>query len=107
MVKVTFLAHDGTETVVDVPLGHSLMEAAKANNIDGIVGECGGSMMCATCHVHVDPERHPDLPEMSETEDAMLDSTICERSANSRLSCQLITTPAFEGLRVEMPEAQT
>lgn len=107
MVKVTYRAYDGTETVVDVPLGHSLMEAARANNVGGIVGECGGSMMCATCHVYVDPKREDDLPEMSETEDAMLDSTICERRANSRLSCQLVTTPAFDGLKVDMPEAQT
>lgn len=107
MIKVTYVDHELKENIVAVPLGHSLMEAAKANNISGIVGECGGSMMCATCHVYVDTTRQGDLPEMSETEDAMLDSTICERRANSRLSCQLIATSALDGLKVEMPETQT
>lgn len=107
MPRITYIAHDRTETVVQVPEGHSLMEAAKLNNISGIVGECGGSMMCATCHVYVDHERRADLPEISLMEDAMLDSTIAERRDNSRLSCQLIASPALEGLVVEMPETQT
>jgi 2Fe-2S ferredoxin len=106
MVKITYRAHDGTLTEVDAREGHSLMETAKANGIDGIVGECGGSMMCATCHVYVDPARVGDLPPMSETEDAMLDSTVCARRDTSRLSCQLVVTPAVEGLVVEMPEEQ-
>ena len=106
MPRVIYRAHDGRETAVAVPLGHSLMEAARANGVDGIVGQCGGSMMCATCHVYADPARLGDLPAMSATEDAMLDSTVCERRANSRLSCQLKVTEAFDGLVVEMPAEQ-
>lgn len=106
MPKVTYLAHDGTRTVVEAKAGHSLMETARAHGIAGIVGECGGSMMCATCHVYTDPDRAGDLPAMGETEDAMLDSAVCPRRPNSRLSCQLVVTPAFEGLVVEMPERQ-
>jgi len=107
MPKVTYVGHEGTRTEVDVPEGHSLMETARSNGIEGIVGECGGSMMCATCHVYADPRRLDDLPRMSPTEEAMLDSAACERRANSRLSCQLVATPAMEGLVVEMPETQT
>ena len=32
--------------------------------------------------------------------------TASERKPNSRLSCQLIATPEFEGLVVRLPEAQ-
>lgn len=106
MPKVTFVAFDGVRTELDVPKGHSLMEAAVQAGLDGIVAECGGSLMCATCHLYVDPERLDDLPEIGSTEDAMLDSTECERRFNSRLSCQLVATPAFEGLVVTMPERQ-
>lgn len=106
MVTVIFAANDGTMTQVDAPPGHTVMEVARANDIAGIVGECGGSMMCATCHVYVDPARIADLPPMGDTEDVMLDSTVCARRANSRLSCQLPVTPAIEGLVVEMPVEQ-
>lgn len=106
MPKITYVAQDGRRHELDVTPGHNLMEAAVAAGIDGIVGQCGGQMMCATCHVHVDPARHADLPEMSATEDAMLDSAMSARDANSRLSCQLVVTPAFDGLVVTMPEAQ-
>jgi len=104
--KVTYVAHDETRTELHVPEGHSLMEVAVAAGLEGIVAECGGSMMCATCHVYADPDRLADLPEMSSTEDAMLDSTECERKSNSRLSCQLVATSEFEGLVVTMPERQ-
>ena len=53
---------------VDVPDGWSLMQAAIANGVDGIVGECGGSCACATCHCYVDESRMADLPPASEAE---------------------------------------
>lgn len=106
MPRVTFRAHDGQETVLDVPLGYNLMEAAVGANLSGIVGECGGAMMCATCHVQVDPDRLDDLPPMGPTEDAMLDSAICPRQSNSRLGCQLVADAGFEGLVVTMPARQ-
>ena len=52
-MKVTYVSPDGQKTEVDVEEGDNIMQAAVANNIEGIVGECGGSMMCATCHVYV------------------------------------------------------
>lgn len=106
MPKVTFVSFDGERTEIDVGQGVSLMEAAVEGGLDGIVAECGGALMCATCHLYVDPDRLDDLPEMGSTEDAMLDSTECERRPNSRLSCQLVASPAIDGLVVTMPERQ-
>lgn len=106
MPNVTYIDPDGAERVLDVPLGTSVMQAAIANGIDGIVAECGGSMMCATCHVYVDEGQLDRLPPMSSIENEMLDCTRAERLPNSRLSCQLVATPAFEGLIVRLPETQ-
>ena len=74
--------------------------------VDGIIAECGGNCMCATCHVYVDPAWVDKLEPVGDTEDAMLDSTGAERLSNSRLSCQIKVTPALDGLVVTTPESQ-
>ena len=51
MINVCWVYPDGTEHNASVEEGVNLMEAAIANNIESIYGECGGSMACATCHV--------------------------------------------------------
>lgn len=107
MPKVTYIAHTGETHTIDVPSGTSVMEGAVKNGIDGIVAECGGAMMCATCHVYVDEAWLPRLDPVSEEQDEMLNATASERKSNSRLSCQIEMRPAFEGLVVRMPERQT
>jgi len=82
------------------------MHAAIEAGIDGIVGECGGSAMCATCHVYVAEGKMDKLPPVDAVEDAMLDSTACERKPESRLSCQLRVTEEFDGLVLFLPEQQ-
>jgi 2Fe-2S ferredoxin len=87
-------------------VGTSVMMAAVAQDIDGIVAECGGSLMCATCHVYVDEAFDDRLPEMSPDEDEMLEAAACERLPNSRLSCQLVLSEELDGLVVRLPETQ-
>ena len=87
MPKVTYISHTGESTTIEVTVGTSVMENAVRNGIDGIVAECGGACMCATCHVYVDPAFLDRLPEIGEEQEAMLGSTFAERKPNSRLSC--------------------
>lgn len=101
MPTITFQHHDGTETPVEAEAGNSVMRTAVLNNIEGIVAECGGNAMCATCHVFTDAIA--GLPSMKDDEDEMLDCTAEERRDDSRLSCQL---PALDGLLVRIPETQ-
>ena len=106
MPKVTYVHPNGAQHVLDVPIGTSVMRAAIINGIDGIVAECGGEMMCATCHVYVEEHQLGKTPTQSDDEKAMLEFTASERKPNSRLSCQLVATPEFDGLVVRLPEAQ-
>jgi DNA-binding Lrp family transcriptional regulator len=48
MPKVTYVSTDGGSTTLDVPTGLSVMMEARLNDVDGIVGECGGHMMWST-----------------------------------------------------------
>ena len=107
MPKVTYISHKGETHTIDVPVGTSVMEGAVKNGIDGIVAECGGAMMCATCHVYVDPAFLPLLPPIQEEQEEMLGVTAAERKSNSRLSCQISMKPEYDGLIVRMPDRQT
>jgi 2Fe-2S ferredoxin len=106
MPTITFVEANGQETAVDVPEGWSLMQAATANGVDGIVGECGGSCACATCHCYVDDLLAAVLPAASDGELGMLDNVADERRPNSRLACQIKATAAMNGARVHLPATQ-
>jgi len=56
MAKITWKLDDGTAITAEVKNGWNLMEAATANDVRHIEGECGGCLSCATCHVFVAPE---------------------------------------------------
>ncbi len=106
MGKVTYVAADGAAKSYDIADGKSVMQGAMDNGLDGIVAECGGSMMCATCHVYVREPWLSKLPAPDETEDAMLTMTASARKANSRLSCQIKMSTEFDGIIVDLPETQ-
>jgi ferredoxin, 2Fe-2S len=106
MPKITYVHPDGAREVLDVAVGTSVMRGAILNGIDGIVAECGGEMMCATCHVYVEEPQLPLTPAQTDDEKAMLEFTASERKPNSRLSCQLVVTPEMDGLVVYLPESQ-
>lgn len=106
MLKITFVAHDGTTTVAEEPDGTSVMRAGQNAGLSGIVAECGGSMMCATCHVYVAEPWAAKLPEMTATESEMLTMTVSERKPSSRLSCQIVLCEALDGIVVALPERQ-
>ena len=106
MPKITYVHPDGSRDELEVAEGASVMQAATTNGIDGIVAECGGNCMCATCHIYVEPAQLALLPPMSEEEDALLDGTASDREPNSRLSCQIAVTQALDGLVVTLPERQ-
>lgn len=105
MAKITYLHTDGRPETIEAADGLSVMQGAVSNGIEGIVAECGGNCMCATCHVYVQPGQQA-LPAMSEEEDAMLDEAAAARRPNSRLSCQLKVGPALDGLVVQLPDRQ-
>ncbi len=106
MAKITYIEHNGTEHVVDVPTGLTVMEGARDNNIPGIEADCGGACACSTCHVYVHPDWFSKLPEVDPMEEDMLEFAYQPDAERSRLTCQLKVTDALDGLVVQMPEKQ-
>ena len=105
MAKITYIEFNGTEHVIDVKNGLSVMEGAVKNNIPGIDADCGGACACATCHVYVDDAWVAKAGAKSAMEDSMLDFAD-NVEPNSRLSCQIKVTDELDGMIVRMPESQ-
>jgi 2Fe-2S ferredoxin len=105
MAKITYIQFDGSESVIDVKPGLTVMEGAVKNNVRGIDADCGGACACATCHVFVDEAWTDKTGVKSAMEDSMLD--FAENVApNSRLSCQIKVTEELDGLIIRLPESQ-
>lgn len=104
MPKVTWILPDGREISANATEGHNLMEAAVANNVPGVIGECGGCLSCATCHVYVDPAWVAKTGKPDDMENDMLEITAAERKETSRLSCQIKATAGLDGLILRVPQ---
>lgn len=100
-IKVTFVQNDGVEkSLGDIPVGQSLMEVGRNNNVDGILGDCGGSCACATCHVYVDAAWQAKVGTPDPVESSTLDMVSDVVKPSSRLCCQIQLREELDGLRV-------
>jgi 2Fe-2S ferredoxin len=105
MVKVTYIAQDGSDHTIDAQAGLSLMKAAVFNGVPGIDADCGGACACATCHVYV-PEVWRELTGQAGADEAEMLECAINPAEGSRLSCQITVTEALEGLVVHLPASQ-
>ena len=106
MATVTYILASGVPREVDLAAGTSVMQGALNNRIEGILGECGGNAMCATCHVYVEPPFVDRIPPAKENEKFMLSIAAEGPQPNSRLSCQIKMTDELNGLIVRIPRKQ-
>ena len=105
-IDLHYRTADGNQRSVRARIGDSVMETAVQHDIDEIVAECGGCLICATCHVYLSDETAALFDEPDDAELEMLEDTAAERRPNSRLSCQLPVKAEMDGHVIEMPEQQ-
>jgi len=103
MPRIVFIEPDGKRREIQAPLGVTLMEVARQNNIRGVVAQCGGAS--ATCHVYIGASGLPKLEPREEMEEGMLELA-WEPRGNSRLSCQIHISADLDGLEVTVPAHQ-
>lgn len=106
MPIVTYVSSSGISRKIDVASGMSVMQAALNHKVEGILGECGGNCMCATCHVYVDPSFLSRIPPAKENEKFMLSIAAEGPETNSRLSCQIKMTEELDGIVIRLPGKQ-
>ncbi|MFA5965828.1 MAG: 2Fe-2S iron-sulfur cluster-binding protein [Sphingomonas sp.] len=101
MMRVRFIATDGSIREVSARAGDRLLDVAQADG-QPLEGTCEGQMACSTCHVIVAAEDFARLPPAVEMEEDMLDlATGATRT--SRLACQIWLDDTLDGLTVRIP----
>ena len=103
-VKVTVLDRSGEKKIISGPvdINLNLMELLKIHKYP-VEGTCGGIALCASCHVYINSEN--SLPEISPSEQAMLDDN-WDSKPNSRLACQIGLNKDINLLNIEIaPES--
>lgn len=103
MPVVKFIDLEGVEHQVEARVGESVMQAATENMVPGIVADCGGSCVCATCHAYIDDTWLDRLRPAESLESDML-TCVNDRRPNSRLTCQIKLTDAMDGIVVHVAE---
>ena len=105
-ITLHYRTADGETRTVDARVGDTVMETAINADIDEVVAECGGSLICATCHVYLDEATAALYDEPDDAELEMLEGVAAERREHSRLSCQLGVVAELDGHTIEVPERQ-
>ena len=102
MPRLTVTNRAGEVFAVDAQNGLSIMENIR--DLDASVDAiCGGLCSCATCHVYISAEVQAErLHPRTYEESSMLESSPHFDAARSRLSCQIITSDALDGLELEV-----
>jgi len=106
MPAITFIHPNGERERIDAATAKAPMLAATKHGLDGIVAECGGNAMCATCHVYVDQTWLARLPPMADEEDALLDGTAPSGSPTAACPVRSSWQRSSYGLVLRLSERQ-
>ena len=105
MPTITIVEFNGERHTIDARSGVSLMENVIENSVPGIDADCGGACACGTCHCFIAEKWQPASGEIDVMEAAMLGMRP-DKTAESRLSCQIDVSDDMDGLVVLLPEYQ-
>ncbi|MEM1436817.1 MAG: 2Fe-2S iron-sulfur cluster-binding protein [Pseudomonadota bacterium] len=101
-ITVHFETRTGKRMSVTAEPGARLLDAALDELVPGIIGQCGGGITCATCHVKIEPEWRARLRPQSADEQELL-GYVHNADDSSRLACQIRLTEALDGLEARVP----
>ena len=101
-ITVHFTTRTGKLMSVTAEPGARLLDAALDELVPGIIGQCGGGITCATCHVKIEARWREQLRPQSADEQELL-GYVHNADADSRLACQIRLTEALDGLEARVP----
>jgi 2Fe-2S ferredoxin len=103
MVKVNFVRENGETLSTEIPVGYTIMEAAKELDLPEIPADCGGCCACATCHIYVDVLQWPQLKiKDNSLEQELLEYEKGYITDKSRLACQIQLNDELNNVTVKL-----
>jgi len=105
MASFTLETRNGTRREIAGKTGVSLLKLIRRAGVEELVAQCGGSCVCATCHVYLTLRHGTETPSAGSGENRML-ATASHRQVNSRLACQIKFDDTLAGMEIRIaPEA--
>jgi 2Fe-2S ferredoxin len=92
----------GAVHTIDAPDDMPLMFVLRDHAGLPVEGMCGGCASCGTCHVFIDEEWIERLPRPQPDEQGMAEQLYHYDERASRLSCQIQSGPAIDGLELRL-----
>ena len=104
MVTIYFVHKNGKQTEVKVPIGYTIMEAARTYaepSIDEIPSDCGGCNSCGTCHINIKEDIDKvGMVEYDSLENELLETNMEYDRMYSRLACQVMLEKKQNGIKI-------
>jgi 2Fe-2S ferredoxin len=97
-LSLTIVSRSGGKIPVPFNDGDRLFDAIDPTPAKELQGPCGGNCACGGCHCILDAKNYkkPEEAEVETLENSQ------GKTATSRLACQLILTPDFDGAVIKM-----
>lgn len=102
-MRLLVTSRDGEQLSLSHGSGGSLMIPLRDAGL--VEAVCGGQAACATCHVHVDEIWLARIGPPTAQEADLLDNSL-ERTAQSRLSCQVEIDESLDGITLSIAPSE-
>ena len=107
LIQFNLIDREGKKISIEAEEGTTIKDAIMDKLAPGNFALCGGSCICATCHVYISEEDLNKLASPKEDEIETLETNDINQTKLSRLSCQIELKEEFNNITVTMAIPRT
>ena len=107
LVQFNLIDRNGSKISIEAEEGTTIKDAIMDKLSPGNFALCGGSCICATCHVYIEEEDFNKLATQKDDEIETLETNDINQTKLSRLSCQIELKEEFNNITVTMAIPRT
>ena len=107
LVQFNLIDRKENKISIEAEEGTTIKDAIMDKFTPGNFALCGGSCICATCHVYIAEEDFNKLESPKEDEIETLETNDINQTKLSRLSCQIELKEEFNNITVTMAIPRT
>ena len=107
LIQFNLIDREGKKISIEAEEGIPIKDAIMDKLAPGNFALCGGSCICATCHVYIAEEDFNKLASPKEDEIETLETNDINQTKLSRLSCQIELKEEFNNITVTMAIPRT